>query len=266
MDTKREVQIRTQLRGYLTGRMTIGLAFCDKQKQHTRFSFTTIPGSKSQLLTNECKDIISTMLKEQAKDSLNIGEVNWSTTDGSKGWYNRISINIPNEEGVVNAVDDDINYSLAQIAPASQQLTCPYCGSKAQYSKTSHFVYRRDYGPVYFCTCKPEGVYVGCHKGTSNPLGTLADESLRTLRKKVHAAFDPYWLWEQEGKKRREMRSTMYANLAEAMKISKSECHVSHFDNARAEYALQVISSGKLANLLPPLVRMKVEMATRRSV
>jgi hypothetical protein len=265
MDAKEQTRIRTQLRSYLSGRMNIGLAFCDTQKHHTRISFTTVPGSKSQLLSNECKDIISNLVKEQAGDSLNIREINWSTTDGNKGWYNRISFVIPNDDGVENVVSQ-IDYSLAQIAPASQQLTCPYCGTQAQYSKTSNFVYRRDYGPVYFCKCKPEGVYVGCHKGTSNPLGTLADESLRALRKKVHAAFDPYWLWEAEGKKRREMRSEMYANLAKAMNIPKGECHVSHFDNSRAEYALQVISSGKLANLLPPLVRIKVEMTTRRSV
>ncbi len=265
MNASDQARIRTTLRGLLTGRMPIALAFCDTQKHHTRFSFTTPPGSKNQLLTNECKDIISNALKEKAKGILEIGDVKWTTTDGSKGWYNRISITIPNEAGVENQVVK-IDYSRAEIAPASQQLTCPYCGNKAQYSKTSDFVYRRDYGPVYFCTCKPEGVYVGCHKGTSNPLGTLADESLRALRKKVHAAFDPYWLWAEEGKVRRETRGNMYELLAKAMNITKSECHVSHFDNARAEHALEVIKAGKLANLLPALVRIKVEMSLRRSV
>lgn len=41
--------------------------------------------------------------------------------------------------------------------------------------------------------CKPCNAYVGCHKNSKAPLGTMANAELREWRKKSHAIFDPIW-------------------------------------------------------------------------
>ena len=46
---------------------------------------------------------------------------------------------------------------------------CLYCEQPATFRPTSSHVYARDYGPLWECReCK---AWVGCHKGTKQPLG-----------------------------------------------------------------------------------------------
>ena len=73
---------------------------------------------------------------------------------------------------------------------------CPYCGRQAEYVD-SKVIYGRSYGMAYLCrNCD---AYVGVHRGTDEPLGRLADASLRKWKKAAHAAFDPLWLAQQLG-------------------------------------------------------------------
>lgn len=83
--------------------------------------------------------------------------------------------------------------------------------------------YGRDYGAhVYSCTgC---GAYVGTHKGTKHPLGTLATKELRELRKQAHAVFDPYW------KGKHMSRKTAYRRLQDFMGTPKELTHIAMFD------------------------------------
>lgn len=94
---------------------------------------------------------------------------------------------------------------------------CPYCGKEAKYVNSS-VVYGRSYGMIWHCA--PCGAYVGCHKNTVEPLGTLANAAVRDARKKAHAAFDLLW---QSG----EMsRLQAYAWLRREMKMTAEECHI----------------------------------------
>jgi len=113
-------------------------------------------------------------------------------------------------------------------------VTCPYCNKKAELVDSS-VVYGRSYGMIYLCKCVPSWAYVGCHKGSSKPLGRLADKQLREYKKKVHAAFDPIW---KSGDMR---RPEAYEWLAKEMNIPKKECHVGMFDVERCQVALLVI-------------------------
>jgi hypothetical protein len=68
---------------------------------------------------------------------------------------------------------------------------------------------------------------VGCHKGTTKPLGRLADAELREWKKRAHAAFDPVWqaLWQREnagsaGYKKGMAREGRSRRLAELMGLS----------------------------------------------
>ena len=93
----------------------------------------------------------------------------------------------------------------------SGSLACQYCGADAVLTSSAEIYGGRDYGKIYIC--RPCGAYVGCHKGTEVPLGTLANEELRAARKAAHAAFDPI---HKKGYKRRDRA---YWWLAEKLNI-----------------------------------------------
>lgn len=72
-------------------------------------------------------------------------------------------------------------------------MTCPYCNRPAQWVENKA-IYGRNYGASYMCwLCKDCDAYVGCHKNTQVPLGTMANKELREWRSKAHKAFDPLW-------------------------------------------------------------------------
>lgn len=90
-------------------------------------------------------------------------------------------------------------------------MKCPFCGAEAQLV-TQHQVYGRRYGRggwIWACSRWPVcDSYVGCHPGTTKPLGTMANSALRRARSKAHEAFDPLW------KDRHMNRNKAYAKLA----------------------------------------------------
>ena len=53
---------------------------------------------------------------------------------------------------------------------------------------------RRNDSWPYIWFCLNCGAYVGCHVGTYEPLGHLAHDTRRYLRKKAHAVFDQIWM------------------------------------------------------------------------
>lgn len=103
---------------------------------------------------------------------------------------------------------------------------CPYCKS---FSKlvTGKEVYphRKDLFSLTFYQCKPCEAFVGTHKGTTNPLGRLANARLRKAKSAAHRAFDP--LWRLGDMKRKEA----YKWLAEILNIEVSDCHIGMFDD-----------------------------------
>lgn len=99
---------------------------------------------------------------------------------------------------------------------------CRYCNADVICVSTLEF-YGRDYGAhVYKCTgCE---AYVGTHKGTQIPLGTLATKELRNLRKQAHAVFDPVW------KDGHMLRYSAYRRLSEFMGTSRKDTHIAMFN------------------------------------
>jgi hypothetical protein len=106
-------------------------------------------------------------------------------------------------------------------APHSAPVLCDYCGQRAVLIDSKE-IYGRSYGRAWMC--KPCQAYVGCHPGTTRPLGRLADKELREAKKAAHAAFDPLW-------KRGSMtRTQAYAWLSAALGIPAADCHIGMFD------------------------------------
>ena len=102
---------------------------------------------------------------------------------------------------------------------------CPYCG---QFSKLvtglAIYPHRPDLEDKWFYQCAPCEAYVGCHKGTKQSLGRLANAELRVAKSRAHAAFDPLW---EIGKMDRHQA---YAWLAKELGLDKKHCHIGMFD------------------------------------
>ena len=72
---------------------------------------------------------------------------------------------------------------------------CPYCGAHA-YMRPASVVHgekaRDEY--LYVCSRYPKcDAYVTAHRRTCQPMGVLADSSLRRKRMLAHRAFDQLW-------------------------------------------------------------------------
>jgi len=116
---------------------------------------------------------------------------------------------------------------------------CPYCSKPAVYANSAE-IYGRNYGKVYLC--KPCNAYVGVHKGTTKPKGSLANKELREWRIKAHASFDALW---SQGEPFN--RNGAYQWLANQLSLPRDECHIGMFDveqckmtvNACAKFATE---------------------------
>ena len=109
-------------------------------------------------------------------------------------------------------------------------MRCPYCGAEVVL-KDATFVYpnhcrkEKRNSKMWVCSNFPKcNAYVGCHEGTEIPLGRVANERLRTLKKEAHRQFDPIW------KSGLMSRKDAYKWLADMLKISFEECHIGLFD------------------------------------
>ena len=72
--------------------------------------------------------------------------------------------------------------------------------------------------------CQNCNARVGCHKGTTRPLGNVANEMLRLKRVETHQIFDTYW-------RRREMsRTQAYRALAAKLHLPESRTHIGGFE------------------------------------
>lgn len=97
---------------------------------------------------------------------------------------------------------------------------CNYCGKPAEYVDST-IVYGISYGMIYYC--KPCNAWVGVHKGSNTPLGTLANAELRASRRKAHGMFDRIW------RRRWMSRGKAYDWLSEQMGLAKEETHIGMF-------------------------------------
>lgn len=114
-----------------------------------------------------------------------------------------------------------------------REVYCDYCGRRAEFVD-SKIVYGKSYGMMYLCRhCM---AYVGVHKGTSRPLGRLADAQLRYWKKRAHAAFDPLWKYGRF----KGSRNVAYAWLAEQMGIPVEKTHIGMFDVGQCRTAIRI--------------------------
>lgn len=130
---------------------------------------------------------------------------------------------------------------------------CPYCQSQVPMVDSS-IVYRRSYGPIYWCD--PCDAYVGVHAGTDKPKGTLAKAPLRQARKQAHAAFDPLWI--RPGIDKSKRRGEVYRALAAVLGMPGEECHIGEMNEFQCASVVLACEYG--------LVEDQVEADARKEV
>ena len=117
--------------------------------------------------------------------------------------------------------------------PADPVVSCPYCRGPA-HLVGGHVIYPRrpDLATKAFWYCPPCKAWVGCHPGTHNPLGRLADAELRTAKMNAHSAFDQLWRrkMKREGCSKSKARKAGYAWLAEQLGMDRERCHIGMMD------------------------------------
>ncbi len=116
--------------------------------------------------------------------------------------------------------------------------TCPYCNNP------SILVTGDDLYPHIpalrsksFYRCAPCKAHVGCHPGTTKPLGRLANAELRRLKMDAHAAFDHLWAGG------RMKRASAYKWLAGALGIDPKTCHIGMFNEDECRAVVDVVSA-----------------------
>lgn len=101
-----------------------------------------------------------------------------------------------------------------------QGKVCPYCDQDSAFVSSVE-IYGKDYGMAYWC--KPCDAYVGCHKGTDNALGRLANKELRGWKIVTHEYFDKLWKGGQM------KRAEAYQWLSESLGLPAEYTHIGMF-------------------------------------
>lgn len=126
------------------------------------------------------------------------------------------------------------------IAPATE---CRYCSGEVELVENSD-IYGRSYGDwPYAYLCRPCNAYVGVHKDTDLPLGTLANEALRSARKMAKSQFFLV------NKLMCRDRTFAYQWLADKMGISTKVCHFGMFEIDQCTAAYTILKAYKIGDV-----------------
>lgn len=102
--------------------------------------------------------------------------------------------------------------------------SCPYCGGPALLVRND-VIYGKLYGTwPYAYHCAPCDALVGLHPDTDIPLGTMANQALRSARVTNKRHFHDFM------EKMGLTRSSAYLWLARSMGIDREVCHFGWFD------------------------------------
>ena len=118
------------------------------------------------------------------------------------------------------------------------RMRCPYCGSPVVYRSADGIYHENSKGVMlYVCSRYPEcDAYVRVHAGTNIPVGTLANQELRSLRRMAHHYFDQLY---QSGSMTKQ---DAYQWLADLVCAPLSEAHIGYLGEY---YCKQVIEESR---------------------
>lgn len=96
----------------------------------------------------------------------------------------------------------------------------------------------------WLCDC---GAFVGCHEGTTIPLGRPAKKALQRLRSRAHEMFDPLWQAKAAREKlpRHEAREAGYAWLAGQLGLTRDKTHIGMMDKPTVTRMIDLLTGLK---------------------
>lgn len=105
---------------------------------------------------------------------------------------------------------------------------CRYCGGVIKLVPARN-VYgvstdRLGMDGEYIYQCQNCNARVGCHKGTTRPLGNVANEVLRLKRMETHRVFDASW------KRQGMSRTEAYRWLSAQLRLPEGRAHIGGFE------------------------------------
>lgn len=117
--------------------------------------------------------------------------------------------------------------------------TCLHCSGECRLTDgVEVYPHRPDLYHKHFCACDPCKARVGCHDGTTTPLGHAANKPPRDARRMLHKRrLDPLWKGEPDKPSRRAARVRTYKFLAWALGIDSEQCHTGMFTIERCREA-----------------------------
>ena len=119
--------------------------------------------------------------------------------------------------------------------PSDKKIYC--CGCKKDViaslvDGSIIYPHRQDLYHLQFWICPDCRCYVGCHKGTSNPLGHIPTQKIMNARKHIHSILDPLW---KSGKYK---RSELYKIISDKIGWSYHTAKIKSVEEARDIYKL----------------------------
>lgn len=87
--------------------------------------------------------------------------------------------------------------------------------------------------------CQNCNARVGCHKGTTRPLGNVANEALRLKRIETHQVFDAYW------KSQHMTRTCAYKWLSQHMRLPAKQTHIGGFEMDQCQQVIEICGGDK---------------------
>ena len=122
---------------------------------------------------------------------------------------------------------------------------CPYCRAKATLHPSSYVFGDAALSDnlLYVCDRYPAcDSYVGAHRRTKLPMGTLADGDLRHKRIEAHKSFG--WLWESGLMTKAQAYKWMQAKLG----IRGEQAHIAKFNHYMCDQLIRICEQAKQNN------------------
>lgn len=122
--------------------------------------------------------------------------------------------------------------------PLKTPTVCRYCGgvirlvpAESIYGKSAK---KLGMAGEMLYQCQNCNARVGCHKGTTRPLGNVANEVLRLKRMETHAVFDDAWRsW-------RMSRTQAYKWLSQQMRLPLKKTHIGGFEMEQCQRVIEL--------------------------
>ena len=120
----------------------------------------------------------------------------------------------------------------------SRKMRCPYCGAPVVLRSADGIYKNNERGMMlYVCSNYPKcDAYVRVHAGTNIPVGTLANQELRSLRRTAHSYFDRLY------KTGIMSKQDAYLWLSDLLQSPLSEAHIGYLGEY---YCKQVIEESR---------------------